>query len=120
MARGPVVITAEGDNVIVTGAELLTDRSARLFFESIVAGVPIEAGWRCPRRRLSITTLILRINTFLERRGWSVRRVGLADQAVEREIERKRSFARTRDAAASLREGDAQVQFKQVRTVLAK
>src|SRR6266849_6796779 len=98
-----VTIQIEADSVVVLAPELLADRTARLFFTSIIGGTGTESGWRCPRRNLPISTLVVRINSFLERKGYTVSRTGLADEEVKREIERKRSFERARRAAQSLR-----------------
>src|SRR5208282_3318052 len=76
-----------------------------LFFNAIIGASSTHRGWRCPRRNLSIATLVVRINSFLEKSGLTVRREGLADEAIQREIERKRSFERARQAALALRSG---------------
>lgn len=116
--RGEVVISIAGDEVLVTQPDLRTDRSARLMFGSILGALPTQDGWRCPRRSNSINTLVVRINTFLETKGWSVRREGIADEAVQREIERKRSFERTRESASALRNGDIRIDLTEVKTTL--
>lgn len=116
--RGQVTITTEGDCVLVSSVELRRDRIARMFFESVLGGVPTENGWRCPRRRNPISVLIVRINTFLENKGWAVDRSAVADDAVQREIERKRSYERTKDRATALREGTTTVDPAQVKATL--
>jgi SNF2 family DNA or RNA helicase len=103
--REQATMSVDGDAVVVTGALLLVDRRARLFFSSVIGAEQIEGGWRCPRRRQSLATLILRINAFLETKGWRVQREGLADEEVRRALERKRSFERTRSAASALEQG---------------
>jgi SNF2 family DNA or RNA helicase len=112
-------IEAEGDAVNVTGTAL-QDRIPRLFFASILGGIPIENGWHCPRRSVPLSTLVVRINTYLETRGWNVQRIGIADEAVQREIERKRSFRRAQTAGIALRQGESAVDPEILRGTLAK
>ena len=104
MTQQRVVMTAEGDAVIVTHPSLVTNRAARMFFASILGATRKDDGWICPRRRRPLGELVVRINTFLESKGWAVERVGIVDEAVQREIERKRSFQRTRRSAIALRD----------------
>ncbi|HET9281408.1 MAG TPA: DEAD/DEAH box helicase [Candidatus Angelobacter sp.] len=112
-------IEAERDAVNVTGTAL-QERVPRLFFASILGATPIENGWRCPRRSLSLSTLVVRINTYLETRGWNVQRIGIADEAVQREIERKRSFRRAQTAGIALRKGEPAFDSEALRGALAK
>ena len=100
-----VDLTVEADDVVVTGPETLIDRRCRLFFRSVLGAAPTEDGWRCPRRHVSLATHIVRVNTFLEHQGYGVARHGLVDREVERELERRRSFDRTRQAAIDWRSG---------------
>jgi SNF2 family DNA or RNA helicase len=98
-------LTVDADDVVVTGPQTLTDRRCRLFFRSVLGAVSTADGWRCPRRHVSLATHIVRVNTFLERQGYGVTRHGIVDREVERELERRRSFDRTRQAAANWRSG---------------
>src|SRR5262249_53270926 len=75
-------------------------------------------GWLVPRRRASLSALVLRINTFLERNGWAIDRQGFADEAVQREIERKRSFQRTREKATAFRHGETPLSIADVNAAL--
>ena len=100
-----VAISIEGDEVVVIGPSLLRDRLARMYFRSILGASQTQTGWRCPRRGSDTSTLVVQINTFLERKGWRPHREGRADDLVERELERRRSFTRTREHAIELREG---------------
>ena len=95
---------AEGDAVTVTHPSLVTNRSARMFFSSILGATRKDDGWTCPRRRRPLGELVVRINTFLENKGWVVERVGIVDEAVQRDIERKRSFQRTKRSAIAFRD----------------
>lgn len=102
-ARASIAVT--GDNVVVTGGEDLHSRQARLFFRSVLGAEPAADGWRCPRRSRPIAELVVRVNAFLEGQGWRVDRQGIADHEVERELERRRSFERAREAAAGWKTG---------------
>jgi SNF2 family DNA or RNA helicase len=113
-------LVIDGDDVFVIGADLLTDRRARLFFRSLLGAEPTEGGWRCPRRRLPLSTLVLRVYDWLTARGYEVRRVGAAAEAVNRELERRRSFTRTREAASQLKASPDAYQMPQVDAVLAE
>lgn len=116
--RGPVTLTVDGDLVLVTSPDTRANRIARLFFQGVLGAQPTENGWRCPRRRGSIQNLVVRINTFLESNGWAVNRVGEVDQAVQREIERKHSFQRTRESATAFRQGQLTLSTEQVKVAL--
>ena len=100
----PVVVSVEGDDVLVSDSAMLRNRASRLYFGTVLGARPTQDGWACPRRRVPLADLVVRINTWLERRGWTVDRRGIADEAVERDIERRRSFERTRERAGELRE----------------
>jgi SNF2 family DNA or RNA helicase len=117
--RGAVVEIRSGD-VFVRSEEPLTDRSIRMFFESILGGTLEGEAWRCPTRRRPASGLVLRINTFLERRGFTVRLLGLAEEALQQDIERRRSFDRARDAGRLFRVGESDVRWPPVRDLLAK
>lgn len=114
-----VELTVDGDDVVVHGPALLNDRLSRMFFGSIVGGRPTDTGWRCPVRRQGKSALVIKINTFLESKGWTVKRTGIIDEAVQREIERKRSFQRAKDAAIDFRSGRNQIAVDQVKKTLA-
>lgn len=113
-----VRLTARDDAVLIASPSLKTDRSARLFFNAVLGATPTPDGWRCPRRNLAIADLVVRINNFLEAKGWTVERDGIADEAVQREIERYRSFERTRTAAVSFRAGNLRVDSGRLRAAL--
>src|SRR5260370_666909 len=114
-----VRIEADGDAVLVySGAEINQDRSIRLFFSAVLGATRTNDGWRCPRRSLPLNTLVVRINTFFESRGIQVERQGMVDDAVKREIERKRSFERAREAGASVRDGNSLIDLSAVMTQL--
>jgi len=116
----PISLTVEGDALIVIGAaDVFEDRSVRLFFTSIMGASRIEQGWRCPRRKMTLPSLVLRVNNFLESKGLQVHSEGIADDAVQRDIERRRSFQRAKDAAVELRSGNAVLDITDVERLLA-
>lgn len=117
---GRVELSIASDDVMVYGADTLVDRRCRLFFKSVLGAIATDDGWRCPRRQASLSAHVVRINTFLERHGYVVTRHGLADQEVERELERHRSFQRTRHAATEFREGAALLNFNVIKQQLAE
>lgn len=113
------VISVAGDDVIVAGDATLTMRPVRLFFRSVLGAAEEAGGWRCPRRNASLATLVVRINTFLERQGFAVTRQGVADRDVERELERRRSFGRARDAATNWKAGASSLDIEEVKRRLS-
>lgn len=113
-----IEMTVDGTVVVVQGQALLADRDARLYFNGVLSATETSSGWRCPARRLSTATLVVRINHFLEKKGWKVKRSGIVDQAVERDLQRKRSFERTREKAAALRDGTIDVEWQTVASAL--
>ena len=114
-----VKIEVDGDHLVVIQPNLLTDRRSRMMFGSLLGASPTTDGWRCYQRRGTMEDLAVRINSFLEREGWSVVLTGLASTAVERAAEQTRGFQRTRQAADELRSGKAQIDPAQVRATLA-
>ena len=114
-ASNEVTVSIEGDEVVVVHPNLIRDRSARMMFSSILGGTATADGWRCPRRNTPLDVLVVRINTFLEDRGWNVSRVGAVDEAVLRAIEQKRSFERTCERASQLRQGEATISLESVK-----
>ena len=113
-----VVIEIDGDDVVVTGSEVLQGRIARLFFRSVLGATQTEEGWRCPRRTRAIASLVLRVNTFVEGQGWEVERRGLADREVQRAIERRRSFDRTRETATRWKDSGAGIDQAEILRLL--
>jgi hypothetical protein len=97
-------LAVDGDSVIVCGPGI-EDRRARLFFRGVVGAELVGDCWRCPRRRTALADHVVRINNFLERSGYVVDRSGVANTAVERAIERVRSYGRARAAAIAWRNG---------------
>lgn len=116
---GPVVqLSLDGDHLQVTGAPLLQDRRATLFFRSILGAEATQHGWRCRHRRTPAHALILHVHDWLRQRGYSVERVGQVEETVARELERRASFFRTRDAAVKLRDGDPLITFAEIENAI--
>lgn len=115
-----VEISIEGDEVVVIHPDLLKDRSAKIMFGSILGGISTSDGWRCHRRKTPIEQLVVRINGFLEERGWKTRRVGNADNAVLRAREQRQSFERTYERASQFRDGENTIDLESVHAGLRK
>lgn len=113
-----VALTIEGDSVHATGADLLKSRRARLFFRSVLGGTATEDGWQCPPHRMPAQQLVIHVHDWLDRHGYVVKRTGQADQVLDRELERRRSFQRTRAAASSFKEGGPPAEFPAVQASL--
>src|ERR1700733_8419860 len=91
-----VRIEIDEDTVVVRGEALSLDRQSRVYFGSLLGGTSIVDGWRIPRRRRTNSELALQINSYLNRRGFSVSRDENVDESIRRDEERQLSFARTR------------------------
>ena len=113
-----VRLDIDGDHLLVTQPALLTDRRARMMFSSVLGASPTSDGWRCPRRRFTTEELTVRINSFLEKEGWSVLLAGPAGTAVERAAEQEKSFQRTHRSAEEFRLGRGSVDLTRVRAML--
>ena len=118
-AAKSVRLSASADEVVAHSEQLLTDRQARLFFRSVLGASPSADGWVVPRRRLPLADLVVRINSWLEGHGYEVAREGIADEAVEREIRRRRSYQRTKESASAFRAGKRAIDLEEVGSVLA-
>lgn len=118
-AIAPVVLGVDGNAVSVSGGQsLIDDARARRYFEAILGCARTAEGWRCPVRRTSAGELAVRINSFLQSKGWITRAIGIADESIQRDLERGRSFQRSREAAARFRAGQTDVDLEVVRARL--
>lgn len=113
-----IVITADESGIFVASLQLVTDRRARLFFRSVIGGRAVAGGWYCPRRRLSTATLGLRIYDWLQQYGYEVELQGILEQTVSQELERRRSFSRSRTSVERLKNGTDEFDFSIVDSAL--
>ncbi len=100
-----VALRIDAEDVLVEGGQSLFTRRPRLFFRSILGATQTESGWRCPSRRSSVQYLALRVYDWLTSRGYEVDPDHQIRSQVSAELERRKSFARTRDAASALKDG---------------
>ncbi|MFJ6445542.1 SNF2-related protein [Streptomyces hydrogenans] len=112
--RKSVSLEFVDDAVLVRGAALAVDRRARLFFRSILGASAHDGGYLCPRRRLSNSALVLKIYDWLLANGYEAEGAGEVETTVSAELERRVSFARTREAAQRQKTGDAGFDFSRV------
>lgn len=119
-ATARVEISVDGDDLLVLGDAVVADRRCRLFFRSVIGAVAIDHGWRCPRRHLSLSSHVIRVNAFLERQGYRVERAGIAEREVEQELDRRRSFQRTTEAAIQWKAGQTLFDLAVVKQQLAE
>lgn len=117
---GSVQIHIEHDALLVESSELATDRRARLFFNTVLVAEPVHDGWRCPKRREPVDSLLLVVDRWLRRNGWTSEASGDAHSILEREAERQLSFERTSLAADHLRAGVSHIDTGQVREALVR
>lgn len=111
-------LSVDGENLIVAGSEWLKNRQARLFFRGILGAEETPHGWRCPRRRTAMPVLILRVNKWLDQQGYRISRNEIVAAAVERELERQRSYLRTREAALSFKQGAEEIDLARIEQTL--
>ncbi|ASY32776.1 SNF2-related protein [Streptomyces sp. CLI2509] len=102
------------DGVLVAGTALRGDRRARLFFRSILGASPIDGGYLCPRRRLNNSALVLKIYDWLLANGYEAEGAGEVKTTVSSELERRLSFARTKEAARKQKGEAAEFDFSRV------
>jgi SNF2 family DNA or RNA helicase len=101
-APGPgAELRLEDERVLVT-LDKTEDPRLSLFFRFVLVADETETGWSCPVRRGSGEDWVLRIARELEDRGYEVSGVGVADTALDLDLQRIRSFRRAREAASGL------------------
>lgn len=92
-------VSLEGD-VVRVNSDSLSDSRLRLYFRSILGCEEVDGGWVCPLRRRAGNDLVVQIAKQLGSRGYEVSASSdLADQAIQRDVERMRSFGRAESAA---------------------
>lgn len=113
-------IRLEGDLVTVTGVALHDERD-RLLFEAILGAERTEDGWHCQVHSGDGEALVLRVTRHLQSSGRDVSATSdRAQQAIERDIERLRSFERTQIAALAWNANqDGEAPAPQTQDVLA-
>ena len=102
----PVRLAIDGEDLVITGGGIGEHRKARLFFRSVLSAQRMPDGWRCQPRHHGLPVVVVRVNDWLEKEGFSVEREGLAESSVASELQRRESFARTRVAAAQVKAGE--------------
>lgn len=120
MSDRKVTVRIHDTDVLVEQRSLHDDRYARLFFRSVLGGSANENGWVIPLRKRSPADLVVRINTFLIGKGWDVERIGNADEAVQRAIEQRSSFERTRLEARRFIEGETKLDIGAINNILGE
>lgn len=102
-----VVMSVQGRDVHVDIADEATrhDRQARRFFGTVMGGARTSTGWRIPLRAERLEEVVLRLDGYVQERGWEADRDAIANRELERALERRRSFARTTEAAREWKSG---------------
>lgn len=115
-----VILRPEESGLLVLGEEIAEDRSAFLYLRASLGAVSVDGGWRVPRRRHDETWLVMRVHDWLTSHGYSVGAEGMADLAITLELERRRSFQRTREAASALKSGGSDFDRAGLQRALSK
>lgn len=100
-----VALRSEENGLLVLGEEIAKDRAAFLYLRASLGAVPVDGGWLVPQRRHNVTWLVMRVHDWLTSHGYGVRAEGIVHSAITQELERRRSFQRTREAALALKVG---------------
>jgi SNF2 family DNA or RNA helicase len=104
-AEPSVILRPQEDGLLVLGDEIARDRAAFLYLRASLGGVQVDGGWKVRRRRQTQTWLVIRVHDWLASHGYGVEAEGIADSLIVQELERRRSFLRTRQAATDLKAG---------------
>jgi SNF2 family DNA or RNA helicase len=102
-------LTIEDSDVFVLGEAVRASRNAQLFFRAVLGAEKTADGWRCPSRGRSPEELVLKVYDWLQARGFDPDVARGVQPVVELELERRRSFQRTREAAKNFKAGDSAV-----------
>jgi SNF2 family DNA or RNA helicase len=100
-----VILRPQEDGLLVLGDEIARDRAAFLYLRASLGAVQVDGGWKVPRRHQAQTWLVVRVHDWLASHGYGVEAEGIADSLIIQELERRRSFLRTRQAATELKAG---------------
>lgn len=104
-ASPSVILRPQDGGLLVLGEQIARDPAGFLYLRVSLGAVQVDGGWQVPPRRHNPTWLIMRVHDWLVAHGYSVHAEGIADSAVTQELERRRSFQRTRLAASELKAG---------------
>ena len=114
-----VELRLEGDVLTVTGAALDGGRD-RLLFEALLGAERTQEGWSCPVRDRDPEQLVLEVTRHLAAAGREVRATSdRAERAMQRDVERTRSFQRALEGSRAWRESDEDAVRPQTADVLA-
>jgi len=114
-----VELRLEGDVLTVTGAALDDERD-RLLFEALLGAERTQEGWSCPVRDRDPEQLVLEVTRHFQGAGREVRASSdRAERAMQREVERTRSYERALEGSRAWRESDEEVVRPQPADVLA-
>lgn len=103
-------------SLYVEGVE--STRPIRLFLEGLLGGQPLEGGWRLEPKSRTLEELCIQVNRWLVAHGHQPELVGAVDVSVERDLERRRSFERAREAAMQFRAGESTISREQFQQLL--
>ena len=106
-AAPSVILRPQEDGLLVLGDQIARDRAAFLYLRASLGAVKVDRGWHVPRRRHNPIWLVMRVHDWLVSHGYSVDAEGIADSAIAQELERRRSFERTRQAVTELKAGNS-------------
>jgi SNF2 family DNA or RNA helicase len=115
-----VILRPEDDGLLVLGADIAADRAGFLYLHASLGATRVEGGWLVPHRRRSTAWLILRVHDWLTSHGYNVKAEGQADSTIDQELERRRSFQRTREAASDFKAGVTSVERASLEHALAE
>ena len=105
-AAPSAILRPQEDGLLVLGDQIARDRAAFLYLRASLGAVKVERGWQVPRRRHNPIWLVMRVHDWLVSHGYSVDAEGIADSVIAQELERRRSFERTRQAVTELKAGN--------------
>jgi SNF2 family DNA or RNA helicase len=114
-----VELRLEGDVLTVSDGSLDGERD-RLFFGVLLGGERTAEGWRCPVRDRDGDELVLQVTRHLQGAGRQVNATSdRAQQALDRDLERQRSYDRALAAGRAWREQVEQAVTPDTTAVLA-
>ena len=109
MSSAVVELRLDGRDLLLEGPAELHDRRSRRFFSTILGGDMTTDGWRISARNQPMAQLVLRVDSYINQRGWTPDRDDLVARDIEFALERRRSFERTAAAAREWKAGKVAV-----------